>query len=368
MVRLDLRGDAVLCASRLDHVRVERPLDEKTNVTELRRLLLEDADELLADDRPLLLGIADASEAREEPLLRLHVHEGHAKVAGERLDDLLGLVLPQQAVIDEDAGELVADRLVDEQRRNRRVDPAREGAKDSFVPDSCANETDLLLDDRCGRPGRRNGRHVVEEVLQDLLPVRRVHDLGVELDAVQPLRAMLERGDRRRRRRGRDGRPFRRSRDRVPVAHPDRLLGRQIVEELGVRRLEARLPELGDPGPLDGAPEVPRHQLHPVTDPECGHAELEDPGIEIGRVVAVHRGRPAGEDESRGVAPRDLVSRQPVAHELRVHARLAHAPRDQLAVLPPEIDDEHWTFLRCRIRSGERDDLGHQCFPPSIRS
>ena len=45
---------------------------------------------------------------------------------------------------------------------------------------------------------------LVEEVLEDLLPVRRVHDLGVELDAVQPPRPILEGGDRRRRRGGRD--------------------------------------------------------------------------------------------------------------------------------------------------------------------
>ena len=132
------------------------------------------------------------------------------------------------------------------------------------------------------------------------------------------------------------------------------------MKELGVRRLEARLPELGDPGPLDGAAEVPRHQLHPVTDPERGHAELEDRGIEVGSVVAIDRRRPAGEDESRGVSPRDLFRRQPVADQLRVHPRLPHAPRDQLAVLTTEIDDEHGAFLRCRIRSGERDNLGHQ--------
>ena len=127
------------------------------------------------------------------------------------------------------------------------------------------------------------------------------------------------------------------------------------MEELGIRRLEARLPELGDPGPFDCTPEVPRHQLHPVTDPERGHAELEDPGVEVGSVVAVHRRRPAGQNECRGVSPRDLVCGQPVADELRVHARFPNAPRDQLAVLAAEIDDEHRTFLRCRLRSGERD-------------
>src|SRR5712691_63462 len=69
VVRLDLRRDAVLRPAGLDHVGVERPLDEKANVPELPRLLLEDADELLADDLPLLLGIVDTLETREESLL-----------------------------------------------------------------------------------------------------------------------------------------------------------------------------------------------------------------------------------------------------------------------------------------------------------
>ena len=56
--------------------------------------------------------------------LRLHVDERHLEVAAERLDHLLGLALPEQAVVDEDARQLVADRLVDEQRRDGGVDAA----------------------------------------------------------------------------------------------------------------------------------------------------------------------------------------------------------------------------------------------------
>ena len=46
--------------------------------------------------------------------------------------------------------------------------------------------------------------------------------------------------------------------------------------------------------------------------------------------------------------------------ELRVDTRLAHASRDQLAVLAAEIDDEDRPLLRRRLRGGERDDLRHQ--------
>ncbi len=161
VVRLDRRGDA-LGAARLDHVGVERPLHEPADVAEPPRLLLEDADELAADDLPLLLRLLDAVEQLEEPLLRLHVDERDVEVLAERLDHLLGLVLAQQAVVDEDAGELLADRLVHEQRRDGRVDAARQRAEHALVPDLRADARDLLLDHGGRRPARaarrRRGR------------------------------------------------------------------------------------------------------------------------------------------------------------------------------------------------------------------
>ena len=69
------------------------------------------------------------------------------------------------------------------------------------------------------------------------------------------------------------------------------------------------------------------------------------PGVEVGRALRVDGRRPAGEDERGRVARGDLGRREPVADELRVDARLAHAPRDQLAVLPAEVDDEDRALL-----------------------
>ena len=118
------------------------------HVAELARLVLEDADELLADDLPLLLRVGDAGEPREEALLRLHVHERDVEVVAERLDHLLRLALPQQAVVDEDARELVADRLVHEQRRDgasrrrRRARRARARARPAArIRSTCSSIT-----------------------------------------------------------------------------------------------------------------------------------------------------------------------------------------------------------------------------------
>src|SRR5256885_7044612 len=65
------------------------------------------------------------------------------------------------------------------------------------MSDLRADPRNLLLDHRGRRPtGRRLGG-AVEEVLQDVHAVRRVDDLGMELDAVEAALGSLEGGDRR---------------------------------------------------------------------------------------------------------------------------------------------------------------------------
>src|SRR5262249_61639665 len=106
------------------------------------------------------------------------------EVPADRPHPLLRFVLAQQPMVDEDARELVADRLVHEQRRDRRVDPTRECAEDALAPDLRSDPLDLLLDHGCGRPRGRRAGDVVEEVLEQLAAVRRMDDLGMALHAV----------------------------------------------------------------------------------------------------------------------------------------------------------------------------------------
>jgi hypothetical protein len=86
--------------------------------------LFEDADELLPDHAPLPLRVPDAGQLREEAVLRLHVHERHAEVQPERLLHLLRLPLAVQAVVDEDARELIPHGAIHEEGRDGGVDAA----------------------------------------------------------------------------------------------------------------------------------------------------------------------------------------------------------------------------------------------------
>ena len=322
------------------------------------RLLLEDADELLADDRALLLGLRHAGEAGEEPLAGVDVDERDVEVVAEGLDDLLCLVLAQEAVVDEHARELVAHRLVDEKGRDGRVDATGEAADHALGAHLRPDALDLLLDHGCGGPGRGDPGDVVEEALEDPLALRRVHDLGVELDPVEPLLGILERRDGRRLRRGRDAGAGRRGGHRVAMAHPDDLIGREIVEERPrAVQLDVRLPVLGDVVRLDGAAELAGHELHPVADAERRDAEAEDRRVGERRALGVDRGGAAGEDQRCRIARAKLVGAEPVGDELGVDARLAHPSRDQLAVLPTEVEDEHGPVLGGGLGRREGDDL-----------
>ena len=174
--------------------------------------------------RRLRSGSSTPRELLDEPLLRLDVDERHVEVALERLDHLPGLGGAQQAVVDEDAGQPVADRLVHEQRGDGGIDAAGEAADHALAADLRADALDLLLDHSRGRPRGRRAGDVVEEGLEQVLAARRVHHLRMELDAVEAALLVLEGGDRRRLRRGGDARALGRSDDGVAVAHPGGLL------------------------------------------------------------------------------------------------------------------------------------------------
>ena len=132
VVTLDLGG---LPRAALDDVAVERALHEELGVDELARLLLEAADELLADDLAFVLGLGDAGELVEKAVARVHGDERDAERAREGLDHTFGLAHAHHALIDEHAGEARADGLVHEQRGDRRIDAPREPQDGLVVAD-----------------------------------------------------------------------------------------------------------------------------------------------------------------------------------------------------------------------------------------
>ena len=96
--------------------------------------------------------------AVEEVFGGVHGDELDAGGLDEIVLDLLGLALAQQAVVDEHAGELVADGLVHEGRGDGGVDTAGQAADHLGVADLLADLLDLVLDDGGGVPVVAAGR------------------------------------------------------------------------------------------------------------------------------------------------------------------------------------------------------------------
>src|SRR4029453_8999816 len=102
------------------HVRIEGALDEEVDGVTLRPGLrdglpgggLEGTDELSTDDLPLVLRLDHAGEGIDEAFRRVDHLQADARRCNEVTLDLVRLALAQQAVVNEDAGELAPEGTV----------------------------------------------------------------------------------------------------------------------------------------------------------------------------------------------------------------------------------------------------------------
>ena len=124
-MRLDGHGGPAGLGHALDHVGIERALGQKLGPADGLGLAVEHVDEQASDGLALGLRIGDALEAGQEDVARLHVDERDVVMVAEQPQHLAGLALAQQAVVDEHAGELIADGLVDQHCRHGGIHPAR---------------------------------------------------------------------------------------------------------------------------------------------------------------------------------------------------------------------------------------------------
>ena len=108
---------------------------------------------------------------------------------------LLGLAGAHQAVIDVDAGKLVADRLVDQHRGHRGIHAARKAADDPAGADLGTDAGDLSVAEAGHGPIALAAGNAADEVAQQLRAVRGVHHLRVEHQAVKAAGIVGEGGE-----------------------------------------------------------------------------------------------------------------------------------------------------------------------------
>ena len=192
------------------------------------RRRLKNLDERPADDFAFAFRVGDAFEPLQEQFRGVLVLQLDLEMAAEHLLHHLRLARAQHAVVDEDAGELVADGLVQQRRRHAGIHAAAQAENHLFPADLLADFGDGLLDVIAHRPAFAAAANLVDEIGQDFLPARRVDDFGMELQAEQFLRAVLDGGERRVFRDGDRLEATRQFCELVAVRVPDLELLRQI--------------------------------------------------------------------------------------------------------------------------------------------
>ena len=339
----------VSAVADLDDVRVERALGQEVDPAQVRGLLLEHPDELVADDLALLLGVFDAGQASDKAVSRIDHHEVHPQIPLEGRPKQLRLLLAHQAVIDVDACQPVPDRAVDERRGHRRIDATRQGADDlpigaglgRVAVDAIANPGDGRVDEARRGPRLGHARNADHEVAQDVPAARRVHDLRVELDAVQPPAGIGQASERGGVGLGGGLKALGQPCDGIAVAHPHGLVALDAAEQPVVPRdpdvCRAVFPAVGRE---DVAAELVGHELCAVADPEDRDAPAPDRGVRLRRAVVIDGVRAAGQDDAARPALLELGIGRVVREQLRVDVELTDAPRDELGELAAEVEDD----------------------------
>ena len=99
------------------------------------------------------------------------------------------------------------------------------------------------------------------------------------------------------------------------------------------------------------AAQLRSHGLHAITDAEHRYTNTEH-GIRCGQRIRGRNGfRPAGEDNAIGLERGDVAVIHITGMNLAVNTSLAHAARNQLRVLRPEIQDQYLVRMNIMHRS-----------------
>ncbi len=159
MVALDVRP----ANPGLNHVWVNGPLGQKVNSAALLFGLchqtcgcfFKDPDELRADDLSLGLRVGDAFQRTQETFHRVNSDEADAKSFRVVAFDLFALPTSQQTVVNEHAGQLVPNGLVNQRRSHRGVHAPGQSRDHTSVTHLVFDSLDKVIPDLIQIPGCR---------------------------------------------------------------------------------------------------------------------------------------------------------------------------------------------------------------------
>ncbi len=138
-------------ADALGDIGIDRALRQEGDIFLLAGFFFKHADKLSADDLTLLFRIGNAGQLVQETVHRVDIDEVGVQLVAEDLDDLFGLTLAEQAVIDVYADELLPDGLDQQGGDNRTIHTAGQGEEHLFSSNLFPDGSDLLCNKRSGK-------------------------------------------------------------------------------------------------------------------------------------------------------------------------------------------------------------------------
>ncbi len=279
MVRLDRDAGATGEADAFDHVGIERALRQEIRPADLCGLFLKHGDEFAANELALLFRVGEASQAAQKAILRIHMDQFDAIMFAEQGNDLLGLAQPHQAMVDEHACQLVADRFVDQHRRDGAVDTAGQAANHPARANLRANIGDLGRAKLRHGPVARQAADMTDEIGEQLAAIGGMDDFGMELGRIKAPGFVGGDGEGRTLAGGDDLKAVGQLRHLVAMAHPHLMLfarrPKTVEQSAGLFHLDEGAAKLAALPAFDIAAQLLHHRLLTIADAQHRNARVE---------------------------------------------------------------------------------------------
>ena len=356
VVGLDLGGGLAFRRCTLDDIRIEGALGEEIEGAALggegAGFAFESADEAFADHATLLFRIGYSGEMGKEVVGGIDGHKADAEMFAETGDDVARFILAKEAIVDEDASQLVTDGSMEKGSGYGTVHPTGDTGKDAGGSDLFTDGVDSLINEGSGCPCGGTSGDVEAEVAQEVEALRGMGNLGMELQGHDGCVPGSRNGCHGRDRAGgSEGNGMETIGQRghlVSMAHPDiGLVGKGP---------EQRMPSVGEGdwcmtefAPFDGthlSPQVLGEELHAVTNAENGDTQVEHDVLEAWRVGVIDAVRTTRQDEPTGIEGADAIGGRIPREEFGIDAALADATHDEASVLGPIIQDDDGVTMR----------------------
>ena len=136
-----------------------------------RELALEDVDEAVSDACAFFLRVGDALEVAQEIVHGIDDAQVEIEMALEGFLDQVTFALAQQAVVDEDAGQLFSDGVAEHGRDDGGIDATGKPADDALVADQFTDAFGFAFQEVGHAPRAVAAADAKEEIAEDVRAV-----------------------------------------------------------------------------------------------------------------------------------------------------------------------------------------------------